>query len=312
MATLKYATASPRLGAAMCKMLLAVIVLALSFFLKNAYAGDVSFAVDANNRVFVMFTGSIEPGDATKLANKIEQNRYLYLWSHGLIIDSDGGSVVEAIKIGELIEKSGWRIDVQKGGVCASSCFLIYVAAPMRYSEGSVIIHRPYFLMNTARGENSYKIGHEYRETIFAVRSYLMAHLVPSYLVDIMMSKDSSQGYTLTPRDMVNLGFFSPALDEYQVQQCNFPTDHIATKAELDNTEKCRNKYLLQARIKFLYGKKYPEASKAVANLNEYLKVLPQKLSPDSTKYRETLLRIEHVVNTLPPRDWLSAIEHRK
>lgn len=312
MSELRLATTNRRGGGTVCKAWLAVTAFILSLVLNNAYAGKVSFAVDANNRVFVTFTGTIEPGDAVKLVDKIEQNHYLYLWSHGLIIDSDGGSVTEAIKIGELIEKSGWRVDVQKNGVCASSCFLIYVAAPMRYSEGRIIIHRPYFLMNTATGKDSYKIGNVYLETISAVRSYLMVHMVPSYLVDIMMSKDSSQGYTLTPHDIVNLGFFSPALDEYQVQQCNFPTNHLITKTELDSTEKCREQYLLQARIKFLYGKKYAEAAKAVAGLNEYLKVLPLKLSPDSVKYRETLLRIEHVVNTLPPESWMPVIKSAK
>ena len=99
----RLATTNRRGGGAVCKAWLAIIAFALSLVLNNAYAGKVSFAVDANNRVFVMFTGTIEPGDAAKLADKIEQNRYLYLWSHGLIVDSDGGSVTEAIKIGELI-----------------------------------------------------------------------------------------------------------------------------------------------------------------------------------------------------------------
>src|SRR5574337_598248 len=117
----------------------------------------------------------------------------------------------------------------------------------------------------------------------------------------MMMSKDSSQGYTLTQQDIINIGFFSPAVDEYQVQKCNFPTNHLAGKAELDKVNKCTEEYLLQARITFLYGTKYPEAAKAVAQVVADLSALPAKFPLGSAEYNDSLLKIQQVVNTLPP-----------
>lgn len=299
---------NPRVAWAIYWAALVIALLGLSCIASSAYAGEISFATDKSNRVFVTFTGSIKPGDTAKLRDKIQKSHYLYLWSQGLVVNSDGGDVLEAVKLGKLVAESGWRVDVQENGVCASACFLIYVAAPIRYSGGRIIIHRPYFLMDYATGADAYKIGNGYRETISAVRSYLSEYMVPTYLIDIMMSKDSSQGYTLTPQDVVNVGFFSPAIDEYQVQKCNFPTDHRATKGELDNVEKCREQYFLQARIKFLYGDKYAEASKAVADLEAYLKVLPLKFAPNSIEYKESLLEVERVVNNFPPRRWMTRL----
>lgn len=292
------------------RLLLAVTLFGLSSAATCARAGEVSFAIDkANNKMFVTFTGVIEPGDAEKLRNVIETHRYFYLWSNGLVLDSNGGDVIEATKIGNLVERSGWRADVQKGVVCASACFLIYVAAPIRYSEGTIIIHRPYYLMNKATGKDAYQIGEGYRTTISEVKSYLSSHMVPSYLIDLMMSKDSSQGYTLTKQDIVNIGFFSPAVDEYQVQQCHFPTDHIASQTEIAKVNKCREQYLLQARVSFLYGNKYPEAAKALSQIEIYLSDLSVNLSTRSAEYNESILKVQRVVNTLPPDKWISALK---
>ncbi len=71
------------------RLLLAVTLFGLSSAATCARAGEVSFAIDkANNKMFVTFTGVIEPGDAEKLRSIIEAHRYFYLWSNGLVLDA--------------------------------------------------------------------------------------------------------------------------------------------------------------------------------------------------------------------------------
>lgn len=61
----------------------------------------------------------------------------LFEWSHddeieGVLLDSPGGSVAEAIEIGELIRSFGLMTMVRPGGRCYSACFLAFIGGENR------------------------------------------------------------------------------------------------------------------------------------------------------------------------------------
>ena len=85
-------------------------------------------------------SGDIKPGDYEKFVQNLKS------WEHPptiFWIESNGGSVIDAIKIGSLIKES--FIPIWTGEYCHSSCFLIYASGVERIAEGDIGIHRVYY-----------------------------------------------------------------------------------------------------------------------------------------------------------------------
>ena len=58
-------------------------------------------------------------------------------------IESQGGNLIEAMKIGSFIK--GSQIEVRTGDYCYSACVFIFAAASKRLALGELGLHRPYF-----------------------------------------------------------------------------------------------------------------------------------------------------------------------
>jgi hypothetical protein len=83
-------------------------------------------------------TGEIVPGDYARLAALLGRNS-----SHRIImivLDSPGGTLSEAARLTEVIRDRRWASLVVGGAECASACFLLYVAAPMRFIYPGALI----------------------------------------------------------------------------------------------------------------------------------------------------------------------------
>ena len=102
----------------------------------------------------IYITGSLERGDAQKLAALIEKNR-IPIWST-VIFDSPGGNLYEAMEIGRLIRKNRFATNVGKrksltsepddvsAAGCFSACTIAFVGGTFRYLvNGSIYgVHR--------------------------------------------------------------------------------------------------------------------------------------------------------------------------
>lgn len=60
-------------------------------------------------------------------------------------LNSKGGSVDEAIRIGSFIRDAELQTSVYVTDICFSSCVLIFAAGVIKFSFGNIGIHRPYF-----------------------------------------------------------------------------------------------------------------------------------------------------------------------
>jgi hypothetical protein len=88
-------------------------------------------------------TGSIDPGSAQRFADEIAaRGEYVEI----IQLDSPGGSVDDALSIGRLIREKGLSTRVADGGLCASSCPLIFAAGAERQAgRGAAIgVHQIY------------------------------------------------------------------------------------------------------------------------------------------------------------------------
>jgi hypothetical protein len=61
-----------------------------------------------------------------------------------VFLDSPGGSVAAAIRIGRLVRKFDGHTTIDKDGRCYSSCALIFIAGVFRINAGELGLHRPY------------------------------------------------------------------------------------------------------------------------------------------------------------------------
>lgn len=294
----------------MTKKILFVVLL---YFLSNfASAGEANFVIDkVQNRLYLSFDGPIQPGDTKKIISKIEREKYYFVHSKGFVINSPGGDVSEAILLAQLVERAAWRVDVMSNGICASACFLIYISAPARFSDGALIVHRPYFDMGKANGNTSFQYEQANLQAISAMKSYLSDRLVPNDLIDKMMTKGSSEGYVLTNSDMMRVGFFSPAMAEYLTQVCSFPSDnerHISI-AEAKIYSRCWEKYMQDSRIKLLFGDNYSQAVIQFDALNKYIKDTIKFIPENTREHRELLESAKRAVDTMPPNKWISYVK---
>jgi hypothetical protein len=109
--------------------------------------------VDVNGVVLTMsITKSIKESDYTAIVNEVKSYETVKtinkLGSPTSVfhfkLDSPGGNVAAALKIGRLLRKLHALAEVKENAVCLSSCVYILAGAVSRIVEGQVGIHRPY------------------------------------------------------------------------------------------------------------------------------------------------------------------------
>ncbi|WP_044874355.1 periplasmic-like protein [Pseudomonas sp. LFM046] len=92
----------------------------------------------------VQISEDVAPGDYEALMQGLRANpgkfdRKLVL------LDSIGGSVTEAIRMGRLLRETGFDVMVPSNGVCQGSCVYLLAAGRSKTVRGYVGLHRPYF-----------------------------------------------------------------------------------------------------------------------------------------------------------------------
>ncbi len=148
-------------------------------------AADVTFLGAKNGAGLVLFDGLIQSGDLAKLKYEykkgLKESPIIYL-----VLASPGGSVDEAMKIGDFLdqEQIGAMVLPQMGE-CNSACVFILAGAEDKIVKGKVGIHRPYISDVSIGGEQGAKTLGKYIETI---KIYLDAKGIAPSLADDMFS----------------------------------------------------------------------------------------------------------------------------
>lgn len=201
----------------------AVVVLALSSF-KSATAADFRLAQDNTQPgiPIIYMSGEIKSGDRAKLVALLRSDVQSTQSITDIWLNSPGGDLNEAIKIGAVVEQLGYTAIVPAGATCASACFFVWVSASGRLAPGDVVIHRPYFEMRDS-SQSASGFEESYRATREAASLYLRQRNVPTDLIDLLLNVPSSDGYVLSPADKLRIGPMSAARTEYMVQNCDLP-----------------------------------------------------------------------------------------
>lgn len=212
--------------------LLVLIFFVATFIPLVGHAADIFLGKSKLNIV-----GEIRPGDAERVAQSaIEQVTMNKRKIASVRVNSPGGDVAEAIRIADLVAGMKPDVYVANGGVCASSCFLIFLAGYERIASwvrddgsmptpekrasrfGLVGIHRPYLKTPSADLESVRK----QEELMRRFRGHLASKQVPQYLVDEMMARPSNDIYWLRDRDLELIGPCSAGDEEALIARCGY------------------------------------------------------------------------------------------
>jgi hypothetical protein len=135
-------------------------------------------------------------GDYEALLSGIRQNPGKYQKKIAML-DSIGGNVTEAMKIGRLLRETGFETLVPSTGVCQGSCVYVLVAGVKKSVRGHVGVHKPYYagsdsIHSVSRGE-----GPRYSPT-----TYFREMGMPMGLLEAMLSTEPQRMRVLTPAEL--------------------------------------------------------------------------------------------------------------
>lgn len=198
--------------------------------LTNAYTGAVGPLV---------VSGEIVPGDYDHVLQKIAGNQKRFFEQNKFIIASESGDLIEAMKIADLIKSLYSGVTVGPfTGRCLSTCFLMYVAASQRATDGPQLIGLDHPATEPAVMDQT--------------RAFLKQNEVPQFLSDEMFRSGSQSAYVLSERDEATLGALSPAFKHYLADKCGWDEtlerDVYAGRrpfADLKKMSECRSRQSL-------------------------------------------------------------------
>lgn len=181
----------------------------------------------------IQILGPIESGDYEKFEAVVKKAGPSY---RRVMLMSQGGDVVEAMKIGRLIRKL--RFETNAPSIfycplksrtrflvtnpkcrCLSACFLIYAGGVSRWG-GKLGIHRPYIHPERLKSLSDTKVEKGMKSAENVVRNYLIDMNIPRDLINIMMEQSSKNIHNLTKSQSDRIKGNVPFLEELKIARC--------------------------------------------------------------------------------------------
>ena len=200
---------------------------------------------DGSRIVGVKIEGEIVPGDAAKLLNFYKEYG---AFISPIYLRSKGGDVEEAMKMGTLVRQLRLKTEAPKwqngqppfsavpanskdNMICASACFLIYVAGAERQGN-YVALHRPYLTRPAARQLSDVEVEARQKQVMAKVREYLRTMEVEQFWIDKMMSTNSQNAYIPTLSEFIerHLDRIAPSIEEIVLSKCTDSTADVEKK----------------------------------------------------------------------------------
>lgn len=121
-----------------------------------------------------------------------------------LDLDSSGGQVEAAIRVGDQIGESGWTIWVREGSVCHSACVFVLAAGDNRLLAGKVGIHR--MMRISSKATSRAELNEELQQVYGKVKDYLQRNGVAIGVADLMMTVPNRSLRLLTAEELRQYG----------------------------------------------------------------------------------------------------------
>lgn len=167
----------------------------------------------------IQIAGKIEAGDFDRLVDLVKKHEVV----PGIVgINSPGGDVVEAMKIGYFMRR--FLIEYWHSNQCNSACVYIVFGSVQRAVNpfnGQYGLHRPFFDPDYFSGLTSLEAEKRYKELKSGLESYFHEMDVPKSLSTKIFSVPSNEVVYLSSAKMIDLiGYRSPGYDEWIISKC--------------------------------------------------------------------------------------------
>ena len=195
------------------------LVIALLALLMPGAVLAMDFTQSANG---ITLSGQIRAGDYERLLAHYRSTPEKFVTNQTFRLNSEGGSVLEAIKIAHFV-KSTLRVTlVTADDKCLSSCFLILVAGGERIvSDSRVGIHRPYYATEDFKVLRPAQAREAYVRADAEVRAFLAELRVPDEVVREMFATPSTDIKLFTEAEFNRrVGSVQPWFDELAKSAC--------------------------------------------------------------------------------------------
>ncbi|MFZ1700274.1 MAG: hypothetical protein WBO10_02775 [Pyrinomonadaceae bacterium] len=187
---------------------------------------------DKNHNPVLYLTGEIKTGDSERFRAFLRRDFEKYAKSMRLVrLSSDGGDILEALKIGKIVRAMYAEITVLE--TCASACFLIYVSAVNRASFGRVGIHRPYFEQTYFSALSASEAEARHSELAKLVDSFLYQNSVPRHIIEKMNRSSSKSIHWLTGTELEEVGRYPAWYEEFLLAKCKKAPKDIADEVRM-------------------------------------------------------------------------------
>ncbi|WXL27453.1 hypothetical protein WG219_08365 [Ectopseudomonas mendocina] len=145
----------------------------------------------------VKISEDIVPGDYEALLRGIRQHPGKYQKKIAML-DSIGGNVTEAMKLGRLLRETGFETLVPSTGVCQGSCVYVLVAGVKKSVRGHVGLHKPYYA-----GSDSIHSVSRSNDPRYSATTYFREMGMPMGLLELMLSTQPNRMRVLTRDELV-------------------------------------------------------------------------------------------------------------
>lgn len=220
----------------------------------SAFPMDFQFKVSnyAVKNVSVVMTGEIKKGDFEKFRLFMVKNLQEYSSTphRGVVLSSDGGDLVEALKIAAVLKRMYPMVEIAYRGRCASACFFLYLSGAHRQAarDNTLGIHRAYFDPVYFAGLSLPKAEQKQKELTNLVNSVLEDNSVPRSLIETMNRTSSLEIHWLTKNEREQIEGRPAWYEELLIAKCNYDkaleTRYNATPQSSLDYEKIAEAYM--------------------------------------------------------------------
>lgn len=177
-----------------------------------------------NHRIIIR--GQIVRGDYEKLINVVKKHGSI---PDNIFLNSRGGDVIEAMKIGRFARRAllatgviRLENDCQSSCYCYSACMFIYLACAARKPDLRVShgIHRPHFDKSYFSGLSVREAELKYSDMEKSVTKYLEEMNVPQSFIDSIFSIPSNSLKVLDIEQLIAISGLSPVFEELTLAKC--------------------------------------------------------------------------------------------
>jgi hypothetical protein len=152
-----------------------------------------------DGRVILRARGVVDQGDAARLHAALGKAAHLGQVA-SIAFDSPGGNVAEGIALAREVQRSGLPLVVAGRQTCASICFLIFAAAPVRYVARTARVG-----VHSASDLAGRESQGSFAATTILARA-AAGYGVPPDILGKMVATGPGQITWLTDRDLASMG----------------------------------------------------------------------------------------------------------